>query len=75
MLQRDRKRVYSLKESKMVNALLEACIIDRNSEAGKSLRRWNQPGTKEAGHFARVAHEVSFLPALRSMLKQAPHSQ
>ena len=57
-MQRDRKRVYNLKESKMVNALTAACIIDKNSEAGKALKRWNQPGTREAGHFARVAYQA-----------------
>jgi hypothetical protein len=61
-LQRDRKRGnYDMKEAKMASALLKACYVDKNTPAGRSVIKWNDPSTKNHGQFSKVMQEVGFI--------------
>ncbi|KAK9791616.1 hypothetical protein WJX73_000051 [Symbiochloris irregularis] len=60
MMDSGRRGSYYLKEFRLVSALLLAAQIEPNSSNGQRAKKWKDPETEHAGHFADVMHKYIF---------------
>ncbi|KAK9809528.1 hypothetical protein WJX73_008973 [Symbiochloris irregularis] len=60
MMDSGRRGSYYLKEFRLVSALLLAAQIEPSSSNGQRAKKWKDPQTEHAGHFADVMHKYIF---------------